>query len=179
MPEPAITPLDQRQVDDLECVLGARTCRKYSPAMVEVGARWIIAQLDDADAVLAVRPDLQMMREHNLTGRATGVVILGECSPNGQDRVAVVAFAPSVVVNQDSECRSGNGAVAAFLQYTSQIGRTESIHLALQVDPIRAEGAAATRFDGNAATLPMPVSPVKPSISQQNSSLPRNLPAIT
>jgi len=119
MPEPAITPLDQRQVDDLECVLGARTCRK--------------------------------LREQNLTARAPSIVIFGECSPDGQGRVEVRAFAPSCVVNQGPVYGSGNSAVAAFLQYTSQIGRADSIHLAICVDPINAGGAAATCLNGNTA----------------------------
>ncbi|WP_454741960.1 PhzF family phenazine biosynthesis protein [Cupriavidus necator] len=92
-----------------------------------------------------------MMREQNRTARATGVVIFGECSPNSQGRVEVRALAPSCVVNQDPVYGSGNGTVAAFLQYTSQIGRAGSIHLALRVDCIQVGGATVTCFDGNTA----------------------------
>ncbi|MBU9480908.1 PhzF family phenazine biosynthesis protein [Burkholderia multivorans] len=163
LPEPTIAPLDEGQVNELESILGTQVSRQHSPALVDVGARWIIAQLPSAAAVLAVRPDFPRMREQDLKAKATGVVVFGEYDSGDPARIEVRAFAPACGVSEDPVCGSGNGAVAAFIRHSGQtdyfgasytaaqgsiVGRAGMIRLVLSDDRIQVGGAAVTCIDG-------------------------------
>ncbi|MEE4620005.1 PhzF family phenazine biosynthesis protein [Pseudomonas alliivorans] len=161
-PEPRITPLNASEVEELELVLGSPVVREFTPALVDVGARWIIAQLKDAEAVLENRPALDPMKEQNLKAKATGVVIFGQYS-NGPSNIEVRAYAPACGVNEDPVCGSGNASVAAFIQHTRQterfgavfqasqgamLGRAGFIQLSIDAGKIKVGGEAITCIDG-------------------------------
>ncbi|NML62130.1 PhzF family phenazine biosynthesis protein [Massilia sp. RP-1-19] len=123
LPEPGITPLDAAQVDELEALLGVRVDRNRTACLVDVGARWVIAQLDSAQAVLDARPDFVRMKEQDKEGRHTGVVIFGPHVDGRAARIEIRAFAPAHGINEDPVCGSGSGSVGAFIRHTGQVGR--------------------------------------------------------
>jgi PhzF family phenazine biosynthesis protein len=162
LPEATITPLEDDETEQLESILGT-SVNGVRPALVDVGARWIVAQLPDALQVLDNQPDLEQMRIHNLQARATGVVIFGRHQNGGAANVEVRAYAPACGVNEDPVCGSGNGAMAAFIRYTGQgsdfgtsllasqgikVSRKGFIQLSITDDVITVGGNAVTCING-------------------------------
>ncbi|MBN1857109.1 MAG: PhzF family phenazine biosynthesis protein, partial [Dehalococcoidia bacterium] len=163
LPQPAVTPLGSTEVAELEAILGVEVLRRFTPCMVDVGARWIVAQLPDAEAVLANRPDLQRMTLQNVEDGGTGVAIFGEYPAGAPARIEVRAFAPAHGISEDPVCGSGNGAVGAFIRHTGQtahfggeflssegaiLGRAGLLRLSVSEQGIHVGGAAVTCIDG-------------------------------
>jgi len=166
LPEPAITPLDSGRVADLEAALGVEVVREFNPCLIDVGPRWITAQLPSAEAVLSNRPDFARMESLNVEDKSTGVVLFGGYPEGAAARIEVRAFAPAVGVIEDPVCGSGNGCVAAFIRHTGQtgqfgseytasqgavLGRAGILRLTIAPDRIRVGGAAVTCIDGQLA----------------------------
>lgn len=163
LPKPQITPLSESEVNDLEAILGTSIVREFTPCLVDVGARWVVAQLRDAEAVLVNRPALDGMKVKNVEAKATGVIIFGEYLDGHASDVEVRAYAPACGVNEDPVCGSGNGAMAAFIRHTKQtdyfgkhvqasqgavLGRAGVIYLTISDDSIQVGGNAVTCIDG-------------------------------
>ncbi|MBI6906812.1 PhzF family phenazine biosynthesis protein [Pseudomonas palleroniana] len=168
LPKPKITPLDDAEINRLETSLGSPLLREFAPCLVDVGARWVVAQLSSAEAVLENRPALEPMKADNLQAKATGVIIFGEYKDESASDVEVRAYAPACGVSEDPVCGSGNGAMAAFIRHTGQtqyfgenvqasqgliLGRAGIIHLNIQDEAIKVGGQAVTCIDGQ-ITLP-------------------------
>lgn len=164
LPEPEFAALDERQVIELEAILGTPLAKAAPPCLVDVGPRWVVAQLPSAQAVLENRPDLQRMKVHDIEGRHTGVVIFGKSGPDDQGKIEVRAFAPAHGINEDPVCGSGNGCVAAYIRHTTQtadfgndfiatqgavVGRAGVLRLSISDELIRVGGNAVTCVDGS------------------------------
>lgn len=163
LPQPGISPLNDDQVNELEAIVGSTLLREYRPALVDVGARWIVAQLPSAQAVLSSQPDLQRMKVQDTKAKATGVVIFGEYDRDASARIEVRAFAPACGVNEDPVCGGGNGSVGAFIRHTKQtarfgnefrssqgavVGRAGVLCLTVTDQKVRVGGVAVTCIDG-------------------------------
>lgn len=166
LPQPAITALDDAEVDELEATLGCALSRKARPRLIDVGARWIVAQLDNAAAVLACQPDMARMKRIEQKPQETGVTIFGEHAPGAPARIEVRSFAPACGIDEDPVCGSGNGCVAAFIRDSGQtthfgseylaaqgaaIGRAGLLRIAIDDARIRVGGMAVTCIDGQMA----------------------------
>ncbi|MDB5934734.1 MAG: phenazine biosynthesis protein PhzF family [Massilia sp.] len=162
LPAPTMTTLEHHQAAELEAILG--TALVGSPCLVDVGARWVVAQLPTAQAVLDAAPDLQRMKLQDSQGKHTGVVIFGKYEQGSPATIEVRAFAPAHGINEDPVCGSGNGCVAAYIRHTGQIaefgsdllatqgavvGRAGVIRLAILEHAIRVGGNAITCVDGS------------------------------
>jgi PhzF family phenazine biosynthesis protein len=150
LPEPKITVLNAAEVQELEAILGTSLKDGPTPCLVDVGARWVVVQLASAQGVLQARPDLQRMKEQDLSGRHTGVVIFGEHEKNAQGRIEVRAFAPAHGIDEDPVCGSGNGCVGAYLLHTGQTGHFGKDFLATQGEAIGRAGIIRLVLNGNA-----------------------------
>jgi PhzF family phenazine biosynthesis protein len=163
LPQPKLSPLDGTEVAELEAILGVHVLREFTPCLVDVGARWVVAQLPDARAVLANNPNLQRMKRQDVETGGTGVVIFGEYPAGAPARIEVRAFAPAHGVSEDPVCGSGNGAVGAFIRHTGQtahfggeflasegaiLGRAGVLRVSVSEESIRVGGAAVTCIDG-------------------------------
>ena len=163
LPRPRVTELSDAQIDELQAILGAPVVSAARPRLIDVGARWIVAQLPDAEAVINVRPDLGRMKIQDVHAGATGVVLFGAHAPGQSARIEVRAFAPSCGVSEDPVCGSGNGCVAVFIRETGQVerfgdtflssqgrvvGRAGSLRIAITPARIQVGGAAVTCVDG-------------------------------
>jgi PhzF family phenazine biosynthesis protein len=165
LPEPKLTPLDANQLGVLQAMLGTPLARA-TPCLVDVGPRWVVAQLPDAAAVLAVRPDVRAMAEHHAAQGMTGLVLFGEHASGHSARIEVRAFAPAHGIPEDPVCGSGNGCVAAFIRATGQtthfgsdllsaqgaaLGRAGLLRLTMSDAAIRVAGNAITCVEGSLA----------------------------
>jgi len=163
LPEPEIMACTDAAVDRLEAILGCSIIRACHPALVDVGARWIVVQTTDAAAALKTLPNYQELTEFSKQHQVEGVCVYG-LYPDGHDfQIEVRSFAPACGVNEDPVCGSGNGCVAAFIRYhgslgigeavvrSSQglaIGRQGKLELHITEDRIRVGGSAVTCISG-------------------------------
>jgi PhzF family phenazine biosynthesis protein len=141
LPDAVATELTPADADALQDILGTPFDPTARPCLIDVGPRWIVAQLPDAAAVVAARPDLVGMKAQDLRLRATGVVIFGAHEPGAPAQVEVRAFAPACGVDEDPVCGSGNGCVAAYIRDTGQTGRFGSTYLAAQGQVVQRAGS--------------------------------------
>lgn len=163
LPPTTITPLDAAQQEELARILGTPLAGIAPPCLVDAGTRWVVAQLPDADAVLAAAPDLASMKAHDAATGNTGVIVFGPHADGAAARIEVRAFAPAHGVDEDPVCGSGNGSIAAWLLHTGQVGsfgrdflssqgaavgRAGILRLTIGPDAIRVGGNAVTCVDG-------------------------------
>jgi PhzF family phenazine biosynthesis protein len=149
-------------VAELEAVLGHAVVREAPPAIVDVGVVWLVAQLADVAALLALRPDMARCAALERRRGVTGVTVFAR--KGGGPDVEVRSFAPSDGVNEDPVCGSGNGSVAVFqavrrllpaggAHYQATQGRCAGRdgRLAIAVEPsgeVRVGGACVTCVTG-------------------------------
>lgn len=163
LPQTTITLLTEPQIAKLEMILGISLDRKLTPALVDVGARWIVAHTSDVQMVLNTQPDFAALREHDLDLSVTGVCLYAEYPDTGSASIEVRSFAPACGVNEDPVCGSGNGSVAAFMRYhgvrlpenglvcSSQgkmLTRDGKLHLQISNEKIWVGGQAVTCIEG-------------------------------
>ena len=162
LPPRTIAALPEADRSDLAAILGRKL--KVEPGIVNVGPVWIIAQLEDADAVIGLLPDLAKLAELERRLGVTGLTVFGP-HQSADAAIEVRTFAPSSGVNEDPVCGSGNGSVAAFLwerglllaggkDYVATQGRCvgRNGRIAVNIDAkggIRIGGSCVTCIDGS------------------------------
>lgn len=164
LPEPKFTALDKDQIKGLESILGTPLDPHNPPYVVDVGPRWVVAQLSSAQAVLDSTPDMQRMKLQDTQNKQTGVVIFGSHGSGAQAQIEVRAFAPAHGISEDPVCGSGNGCVAAYIRHTGQtakfgdtflatqgaaVGRAGVIQHTISENTIQIGGNAITCLDGS------------------------------
>lgn len=113
MPQAALRDLTDDEGDTLVSILGHDLASGCRPALVDVGARWVVAELPDATTLKALTPDLAASARFESSIKATGLSVFGRY-PDNTSQIEVRSFAPSCGINEDPVCGSGNGAIAAF-----------------------------------------------------------------
>ncbi|SOF01034.1 phenazine biosynthesis protein PhzF family [Burkholderia sp. OK233] len=113
LPGAQVEEMDAADVARLATIVGRGVNEKTSPAILNVGPRWIIAQLHDAQSVLNLQPDFAELARLELRLDVTGLTVFGAYQ-NGDADIEVRTFAPSCGVEEDPVCGSGNASVAAF-----------------------------------------------------------------
>jgi PhzF family phenazine biosynthesis protein len=167
LPPPQIKLLSDDEVDELEAILGCAVSRDAAPPrVIDVGPRWIVAQLADARAVLSNRPDLARMKARNTKDQVTGVTIFGEHEPGSKAWIEVRSFVPACGIDEDPVCGSGNGCVAAFIRANQQdahfgsefiasqgkvLGRAGQVRITIDGERIQVGGMSVTCIDGQLA----------------------------
>ena len=132
---------------------------KREPAVVNVGPHWVIVELESADQVSALAPDLPALAAYDRAQRTTGLTVFAE---GGAADITVRSFAPLDGIAEDPVCGSGNGAAAAFRLETGgtrvgdsyrasqgrEIGRDGHIAIRYGNDGIHVGGNCVTCIDG-------------------------------
>ncbi|WFU84270.1 PhzF family phenazine biosynthesis protein [Bradyrhizobium sp. CIAT3101] len=163
LPPATVTSLTDDEIDEVEAILRHPILRDARPAIINVGAVWIIAQLASIGAVLGLQPDLVRSAAFERRKGATGITVFATHSEGSHD-IEVRTFAPSCGVNEDPVCGSGNGSVAVFrstrgllpaggTRYKSEqgrrVGRDGKISVAVDADGrVHVGGACVTTVDG-------------------------------
>src|SRR5258705_2834952 len=162
-PAATFTPLGATHLQQLEGALGARIVSTAAPAVVNVGAQWLVAELADASAVRALTPDMAAVTALTLAlGRTIGVTVFGRCH-EADHTIVTRSFAPAEGVPEDPVCGSGNASVGAFMhragvlparEYVASQGREigRDGYVTVRVDDVTGRtwigGPAVTRVDG-------------------------------
>ncbi|WP_203423779.1 PhzF family phenazine biosynthesis protein [Sinorhizobium sp. BG8] len=101
------------EVAELEAILGQPVLKDDAPALINVGPAWVVAELENAETVLGLKPDFARSAVFEKKLGATGLTVFGK-HRGGEAEIEVRSFAPSCGVEEDPVCGSGNGSVAVF-----------------------------------------------------------------
>jgi PhzF family phenazine biosynthesis protein len=115
-PQATVTPLTSDEQERLRLVLGTDWDPRCTPALIDLGARWITVAMQSAKAVQQCTPNLLAMSEQDRAMRATGVTMFGPHPEGSPIAYEVRSFAPSHGVPEDPVCGSGNACVGVFLR---------------------------------------------------------------
>jgi PhzF family phenazine biosynthesis protein len=125
-----------------------RTRIQGEPRIINVGPRWLVAELFSADAVAALVPDMQVMTELSIRLSIGGVTVYGT-SGDGLSDIHVRSFAPAHGIAEDPVCGSGNISVAAYLMKTGQAARAGGRYTARQGMQLGRDGRVSVRIEGD------------------------------
>lgn len=140
------TRLENAEFEVLEKSLRTRVQGK--PCIINVGPRWLVAELSSADAVAALVPDMQVMTELSIRLSIGGITVYG-ASSDGQSDIHVRSFAPAHGIAEDPVCGSGNISVAAYLMKTGQAARAGGRYTARQGMQLGRDGRVSVRIEGD------------------------------
>lgn len=153
--------MTQQQIVQLEDILGCDIERNMPPCLINVGAKWIVAQVKNSQKVLEIKPDYAKQYVHDQSLGVTGICVYG-FSIAEPEKIEVRSFAPACGVNEDPVCGSGNGSVAAFIHHYNKskdnltiqstqgriAGRDGHLQLNIMNDSIFVGGNAITCING-------------------------------
>ncbi|CDR10102.1 phenazine biosynthesis protein PhzF family [Streptomyces iranensis] len=142
--------LQNDDISELQSILNYEFKDVATPAVVNVGAIWVVAQLDSAAAVLDLSPDFARMAEFERRLGVTGVTVFGH-HDQGDAEIEVRTFAPSCGVEEDPVCGSGNGSVAVFRRERSLIPSQGAEYVATQGRRVGRDGRIHVRVDADGA----------------------------
>ncbi len=146
VPNHALREVSGTEQAELATILGIPVS-KISPALlIDLGARWVVMELESVAALLALRPDLAASARLETAMEATGITVFAHHDGAGGG-IEVRSFAPSCGVDEDPICGSGNGAVAAYRLARGQIG-AEARYTATQGRVVGRDGTVFVRIEG-------------------------------
>ena len=135
------------EISVLDEILTAKI--KGTPRIVNVGPRWLIAELADAKAVAALSPDMAAIAELSNRLQIGGITVYGETGA-ADAAIHVRSFAPAHGIPEDPVCGSGNISVAAYLRKAGRFGRG---YVARQGMQLGRDGQVSIRFEGERILL--------------------------
>jgi PhzF family phenazine biosynthesis protein len=132
------------------------------PLRVDVGVVWLVVNMQDANTVASLRPDMGALVKISHAAQVAGITVFGRSDDPGS-AAHVRSFAPAQGIAEDPVCGSGNASVAAFLiesgliqQYGSryiarqgmQVGRDGRVAVSVEDGEIKIGGYAVTCIEG-------------------------------
>lgn len=151
VPPATLRPLPDDALRELQQVLGAPLQAGVAPAIVDVGAVWVVAQLPDAASLLALQPDYARSAALERRLGVTGVTVFAR--QGGEAAVQVRSFAPSCGVNEDPVCGSGNASVALFLRERGLLAQVGQRYVAAQGQCVARNGRVVVDASSAQVTL--------------------------
>lgn len=168
LPEPDFIPLNDKQISKWQQCLGQPSLRDHQPYIVDVGPKWIVAELDQVKTLTSLKPDFASLHDLEtalgITGSCIFAAYTGDDSVDISADIEVRAFAPSSGMNEDPVCGSGNGSIAAYMRHLKLpiaekgmvtatqgrcIGRGGKISLQISDEAIHVGGHAVTCMTGH------------------------------
>jgi len=131
--------------DRLRAALGAGIILG-SPQIVDVGPRWVIAEIQSREALEQLAPNLSILADYDRQHGTTGLTIYADAADEG---IVVRSFAPADGIAEDPVCGSGNGAVAAYRLLSGQLSAASS-YVASQGRQVGRDGIIGVRIEGEA-----------------------------
>jgi PhzF family phenazine biosynthesis protein len=126
---------------ELAAILGHPVCPNPAPELVDVGAVWMVAEMENVDALLALQPDFNRLAALERRLGATGLSLYAVA----EDGIETRSFAPTSGVDEDPVCGSGNGSIAGFRLRAGQIAPGDS-YVARQGRMTGRDGLIAVRI---------------------------------
>ena len=146
------------QIEPVEPIPGIDA---VAPRNVHIGPVWTVAEMRDARALAALRPDMARLADWTNKVGAGGVTLFAP-SDDCVAEIQVRSFAPAHGIPEDPVCGSGNISVAAYLRHTgnplfrssyvarqgAQCGRDGRVFMRVEGEAIWLGGDAVTCVDG-------------------------------
>jgi PhzF family phenazine biosynthesis protein len=143
LPKPQLRDVPATQIEQMTAALGSDVSAVGARAIIDVGVVWMTLQLDSAEAVTRLQPDLTLVAAATPRGVA-GVTVFG-LAPTGKEvQLEVRSFAPAEGVPEDPVCGSGNGCVAELVKRHRLLAR--SAYSASQGRCVGRDGRVEVRF---------------------------------
>ncbi|KAA1005370.1 PhzF family phenazine biosynthesis protein [Paraburkholderia panacisoli] len=149
LPPAKLQPLHAADVAELELILGCKVGLETAPAVVNVGAIWMVVHLNDAASVLNLRPDFMRLAQLERRLGVTGLTVFGTREHGDGAAIEVRSFAPSCGVEEDPVCGSGNGSVAAFQWQRGLLPPGCTDYVAAQGQCVGRDGRIKVSVDAN------------------------------
>ncbi len=124
--------------------LGGEAVVSSTPRIVDVGPRWVIAEMVSAGTVETLQPDLPALADYDRAHKTTGLTVF---AIGGAGDITVRSFAPADGIAEDPVCGSGNASVAAYRIAAGQIGDGIA-YVASQGRQVGRDGRVHVRIDG-------------------------------
>jgi len=143
-------PATHAPLNDVDFLLLKKSLKeeiRQSPMIIDVGPRWLVAELAGAGEVAALVPDMQLVADLSNRLSIGGVTVYG-ASGDGQSALHVRSFAPAHGIAEDPVCGSGNISVAAYLMKTGQAARVGARYTARQGMQLGRDGRVSIRIEG-------------------------------
>jgi PhzF family phenazine biosynthesis protein len=141
LPRYAAAPAED--ADTIIAAIGGPSVLNAPPQVLDVGPRWVIAEMASVEAVAHLDPDLTALASYDRRHGTTGLTVFA----SGDGGTLVRSFAPADGIAEDPVCGSGNGAVAAYRLLAGQIGNGDR-YIASQGLQIGRDGYVHIRVDG-------------------------------
>lgn len=129
-----------------------------TPELAEVGPKFIVTHLTDAEKILNLKPNLQKISSLLVRLGASGIQTFG-VHKNGE--LEARTFAPLIGVNEDFACGSGSGAIGAFtlknklfsnktlvVKQGKKVSRDAQLNITISGNDIYVGGSAVTCLEG-------------------------------
>lgn len=146
MPQANFPDLTEAEQQQHVSILGAPLEDGLRATLRDVGARWIVAKLGNADAVLSFSPDWVASAKSETELGVTGVSVFGR-HDSGDPQIEVRSFAPSRGVTENPVCGSGNGSIEACRLLRKQVYE-DGAHTAAQGQCVGRSGQIFIRVEG-------------------------------
>ena len=138
-PEAKVSTVDQSQHAPIAAALQASLAPDTVPLRIDIGPVWLIVQLENAQVVHGLQPDMAAITCISQELQLTGITVFGLTETEGS-AVYTRSFAPAANVPEDPVCGSGNASVAAFLMHSDKLSVTGETYIANQGQELGREG---------------------------------------
>ena len=118
-----------------------------SPALVEGGRRWWLAELVDEDEVRRMRPDREAIQRLAEDTDSLGLCVFARASGSDGHDLVVRAFPVGVGIDEDPASGAANAAIAAFLDETNSLGAHAMGYRVSQGREMGRDAKLVLRFD--------------------------------
>lgn len=112
---------------------------------VDVGPVWVVAEVSDAEALAALKPDMSALAEWSESLHVTGTTLFAP-SKDALSKIHVRSFAPAHGVPEDPVCGSGNLSVGVFLRENGLLDRFGRNYVARQGMQLGRDGRVSVRL---------------------------------
>ena len=112
---------------------------------IDVGPVWVVAEVSDAAALAALKPDMTALAEWSESLHVTGTTVFAP-SKDALSKIHVRSFAPAHGVPEDPVCGSGNLSVGVFLRENGLQERFGRNYLARQGMQLGRDGRVSVRL---------------------------------
>ncbi len=145
-PETKVSRVKESAYRTIASAVGAEFLSATPPLLVDVGPVWLVVNLEKANVVHALKPDMAAITHLSETLHMTGITVFGSTGTE-QSALYVRSFAPAHGVPEDPVCGSGNACVAAFLAHSDMLGLTGDTYVASQGIELGRNGFVSVRVN--------------------------------
>lgn len=143
---PAKTQVLKQAIPSIPLVPGGKVMK------VDVGPVWVVAEMSDAGALAALKPDMTALAEWTQALGASGVTVFA-ASHEPSSAIHVRSFAPAQGIPEDPVCGSGNLSVAVFLRENGLVERLGTAYIARQGMQLGRDGRVSVRMKDNSIEI--------------------------